>query len=83
MQAYQQNIELRRRRLIVMKLDEVNLTVTIDDDSDYAVTLRRYLGQHKYLVYGAEGWMEQLLYAMPVKRIEPVALETSMEQDTV
>jgi len=64
---YHNIVVKRKKRLVVlMALDSpINLHVDDDDDAQTAA-LRRYLRQYTYIDFTASGWIDNLLYALPL-----------------
>ena len=55
--------------------------------SDLPTELRDYLSRYTYIEYESKSWMDRLLYAMPVNRInkyeEVVTHATELDEDSV
>ena len=41
-----------------------------DDDGSDKATLRQYLRQYTYIDYTAENWLDNLLYALPLRAVD-------------
>jgi len=69
--AFHHNIvEKRKKRLVVlMALD--NPTELLANDDPDTKTLRQYLRQYTYIDYTTDGWLEKLLYALPLHGMDP------------
>ena len=69
--AFHHNIvEKRKKRLVVlMALD--NPTELLANDDPDTKTLRQYLRQYTYIDYPTDGWLEKLLYALPLHGMGP------------
>jgi len=65
--AYHHNVvERRKKRLIVlMMLDRP--TDLYDNDASDTATLRQFLRQYTYIDYTADDWLDNLLYALPLR----------------
>ena len=65
--ALHHNVVLRRKKrlVVLMALDSPN-DVYVDDDDLRKVVLRQYLRQYTYVNFKATGWLDNLLYALPL-----------------
>jgi len=65
--AYCHIVRARRktRLIVLMMLDNLN-ELYADNASDTAA-LRQYLRQYTYIKYPADGWLDKLLYALPLR----------------
>jgi len=65
--AYHHNVaEKRKKRLIVLMMLD-NPTDLYANDATGMATLRQYLRQYTYIDYTADGWLDKLLYALPLR----------------
>ena len=59
-------VKRKKRLIILMALDSPE-DLHVDDDNDSQMAaLRHYLRQYTYIDYAAEGWLDNLLYALPL-----------------
>jgi len=65
--AYCHIVRARRktRLIVLMMLDNLN-ELRANNASDTAA-LRQYLLQYTYIKYPADGWLDKLLYALPLR----------------
>ena len=68
--AYHHNIvEKGKKRLVVlMMLDSP--TALYANDASGTATLRQYLRQYTYIDYTKDDWIDKLLYALPLHRMD-------------
>ena len=58
-------VKRKKRLIILMALDSPD-DLHVDDDDSQTAALRHYLRQYTYIDYAAEGWLDSLLYALPL-----------------
>ena len=63
--AYDRDITLKKRRLVVLMIEDVSGL----DDQDIPHVLRAYLRLYTYIEHGSGNWLDQLMYAMPINRM--------------
>ena len=63
--AYQHNVAVKRKkRLIALMMLDRPIDPQNNDDSQTA--LHHFLRQYTYVDYTADGWLDRLLYALPL-----------------
>ena len=71
--AYHRDVQMKKRRLVVLMMDSaVDLT-----SQNVTEELRMYLKRYTYINYQSSTWLEQVMYAMPIKRLIDQVTETS------
>jgi len=64
------NIRRRKHRLIVIKWPDLDLDHDIDADNiKDRHSVRLFLSRYTYIEYGVDGWLQRVLYAMPINRL--------------
>ena len=65
--AFHHNIlEKRKKRLVILMALDSPTDFLASDTSDMAL-LRQYLRQYTYIDYTADDWLDNLLYALPLR----------------
>ena len=63
-QSHHRDLQLRQTRLVVLVIDQDVL-----EKEEISVELRDYLSRYTYIEYQSKSWMDRLMYAMPVNRM--------------
>ena len=66
--AYHYNLVVKRKKRLIVLMMLYNPTAVLDnEDRDTTATLRQYMRQYTYISYPADDWLDQLLYALPLR----------------
>jgi len=65
--AYHHNVAVKRKKRLIVLMMLDSPTDLYDNDASDTATLRQYLRQYTYIDYTADGWLDKLLYALPVR----------------
>jgi len=71
----------RKKRLIVLMALDNPADLYANDASDTAA-LRHYLHQYTYVNYVTDDWLDSLLYALPLRGMDP-ARRINQDTDTI
>jgi len=66
-------VKRKKRLVVLMALD--NLDVLHAADASDTAALRQYMRQYTYVDYTADDWVDQLLYALPLRGMDHLELE--------
>ena len=62
-------VKRKKRLVVLMALDSPN-DLHVDDDDAQTAALRRYLRQYTYIDLKAPDWLDNLLYALPLRGMD-------------
>ena len=61
--AYHRDVQMKKRRLVVLMMESVDLT-----SEGVTEELQTYLTRYTYIDYNSDIWLDQVMYAMPINR---------------
>jgi len=65
--AYHHNIMVKRKKRLIVLMALDRPSSVYDNDASDTAALRQYLSQYVYIDYTADGWLNKLLYALPLR----------------
>ena len=79
--ALHHNIVVKRKKrlIVLMALDRPN--VLYDNDASDTAALRQYLHHYTYIDYTADDWLDKLLYALPLRGMNPDLVERADQEN--
>jgi len=65
--AFHHNIMVKRKKRLIVLMMLDSPTDLYDNDASDTAALRQYLRQYTYIDYTTDDWLDNLLYALPLR----------------
>jgi len=73
-------VKRKKRLIVLMALDDLS-PLDAADAGDNTATLRQYLRQYTYIDYRSDDWLDNLLYALPLRGMDSAEPRALAERD--
>ena len=65
--AYHHNVMVKRKKRLIVLMALDRPSAVYDNDASDTAALRQFLGQYTYIDYTTDGWLDKLLYTLPLR----------------
>ena len=79
--AFHHNIMVKRKKRLIILMALDSPTDFLASDTSDTATLRQYLRQYTYIDYTADDWLDNLLYALPLRGLGPLQSNQVVEDE--